>query len=92
MGAIEYTPGSHTDSDREFRWSMAAIIFFIVFMIGLFTWAIITPRPANPHAGQVCIRETDRLLPYTSTDMWGHTTTQLRNQTQCLEWQRVEHQ
>lgn len=92
MGAVEYTPGSHNDTDWSERMVIGIGALCITVMLGLLVWSLFTPHTDNPHAGQVCVRDTQRLLPYTSTDMWGNTTTQLMNQTQCLEWQEVQHQ
>lgn len=92
MAAIEYIPRGEQDDDR-YKWiAIAAPIVFAAFMIALLIWAITTPDSKNPHADQVCVRDTEHLVPMITTDMWGTTHTTMQIQTQCLEWQKVQHQ
>lgn len=93
MAAIEYTPPGERNESKWPMWiDIAAPIIVIAGLIALVGWVATTPSKPNPHAGMVCVRETQRLLPYTSTDLWGNTTTRLMNQTQCREWQKVIHE
>ena len=99
MGAVEVTPWPAKNKDNSYQYgndwepwvSLGVIAAFVLAMVGLLVWAIVTPPTKDPHAGQVCVRTTDEYVPVTLTDMWGHTTTTWQYQTQCLEWVQVQH-
>lgn len=100
MGAIEVTPWPAKDDSNSYQvggsniadaWFLVAIAAIVLTFLGAMVLAIVTPHDPNPHAGQVCIHDTQDYVPVISTDMWGHTSTHWQYRTRCLEWATVQH-